>query len=103
MPDICLPISVVCKSCQLGDAFRRECTKIDVEIFRRVIHNPDGWIIVENRDRCEGLYRNGTISWLGPRNFARVFKVLGCALRNSFLVILQFVYVVFERFSFLLL
>jgi hypothetical protein len=75
VPDICPHISIECLSCEL-DAFRRECTKIDVENFRRVISNPEGWVAVEKRDHCAGLYRNGTISWLGPRNFARVFKVL---------------------------
>ena len=59
--------------------FRRVCKQIDVENFRRVISNPDGWALVEKRDHCEGLYRNGTISWLGPHNFAREFKV-NCAL-----------------------
>jgi hypothetical protein len=54
---------------------RRVCNAIDVENFRKVISDPDAWVIVENRDHCAGLYRNGTIAWLGPHNFARVFKV----------------------------
>jgi hypothetical protein len=56
---------------------RRECTPIDVENFQRVISHPDAWDDVENRDICQGLYRNGTIAWLGAHNFARVFKVHG--------------------------
>jgi hypothetical protein len=67
-------IFIPCKCCWLC-VFRTVCKPIDVQNFRHVISNPDAWAVVENRDQCKGLYRNGTISWLGPHNFARVFKV----------------------------
>lgn len=67
-------VFIPCKCCWLC-VFRTVCKTIDAQNFRHVISNPDAWAVVENRDQCKGLYRNGTISWLGPHNFARVFKV----------------------------